>query len=135
MDIKAQLKQIQDKVLYRELQPIQSVEKQYIYINDQSYINFTSNDYLGIGQLEYQPQNFLDFIKTYSIHLSSSRLVSGNSVVYQQLEQAISEHFNFEDALILIVVTMRIWRYLIFLKIIMLLFFGSTESCQYNRRY
>lgn len=48
MDIKAQLKQIQDKVLYRELQPIQSVEKQYIYINDQSYINFTSNDYLGI---------------------------------------------------------------------------------------
>ena len=26
MDIKAQLKQIQDKVLYRELQPIQSVE-------------------------------------------------------------------------------------------------------------
>ena len=100
MDIKAQLKQIQDKVLYRELQPIQSVEKQYIYINDQSYINFTSNDYLGIGQLEYQPQNFLDFIKTYSIHLSSSRLVSGNSVVYQQLEQAISEHFNFEDALI-----------------------------------
>ena len=51
MDIKAQLKQIQDKVLYRELQPIQSVEKQYIYINDQSYINFTSNDYLGIGHI------------------------------------------------------------------------------------
>ena len=39
MDIKAQLKQIQDKGLYREFQPIQSVEKQYIYINDQSYIN------------------------------------------------------------------------------------------------
>ena len=36
MDIKAQLKQIQDKGLYREFQPIQSVEKQYIYINDQS---------------------------------------------------------------------------------------------------
>ena len=30
MDIKAQLKQIQDKGLYREFQPIQSVEKQYI---------------------------------------------------------------------------------------------------------
>ena len=53
MDIKAQLKQIQDKGLYRELQPIQSVEKQYIYINDQSYINFTSNDYLGIGPVSY----------------------------------------------------------------------------------
>ena len=26
--------------------------------------------------------------------------MSGNSVVYQQLEQAISEYFNFEDALI-----------------------------------
>ena len=34
MDIKAQLKQIQDKVLYRELQPIQSVEKQYIYMTN-----------------------------------------------------------------------------------------------------
>ena len=100
MDIKAQLKQIQDKGLYREFQPIQSVEKQYIYINDQSYINFTSNDYLGIGQVEYQPQNFLDFIKTYSIHLSSSRLVSGNSVVYQQLEQEMCNYLNFEDALI-----------------------------------
>ena len=58
MDIKAQLKQIQDKGLYRELQPIQSVEKQYIYINDQSYINFTSNDYLGIGPVESHPHNY-----------------------------------------------------------------------------
>ena len=48
MDIKAQLKQIQDKGLYRELQPIQSVEKQYIYINDQSYINSVSYTHLTL---------------------------------------------------------------------------------------
>lgn len=39
-------------------------------------------------------------MKTYSINLSSSRLVSGNSVIYDDLEQDISNYLNFEACLI-----------------------------------
>lgn len=49
MDVRAYLRQLQDKGLYRELRSVQSIHQQYIYIDDKPYINFTSNDYLGIG--------------------------------------------------------------------------------------
>ena len=100
MNSKNNLKKLQADGLYRQIQPIDFVYGKYISLNGQKYINFTSNDYLGLGQLDFNIEKFLKFMEAYSLNLSSSRLVSGNSIVYNELEHTISSFFNFESCLI-----------------------------------
>ena len=101
MNSQSNLKKLQEEGLYRELKSIESIRGKNISINGKNYINFTSNDYLGLGQLEFNIQDFSEFMNIYSPNLSSSRLVSGNSIIYEDLEYAISNWLNFKDCLIL----------------------------------
>lgn len=100
MNLQSNLKKLQEEGLYREFKSIESVRGKDISIDGKNYINFTSNDYLGLGQLEFSIQDFSEFMKIYSLNLSSSRLVSGNSIIYEDLEYAISNWLNFKDCLI-----------------------------------
>lgn len=100
MNSKSNLKKLQEEGLYRELKSIEFIRGKDIYIDGENYINFTSNDYLGLGQLEFNIQDFSEFMNIYSLNLSSSRLVSGNSVIYEDLECAISNWLNFKECLI-----------------------------------
>lgn len=51
MNIQRHLKNLHQSGMYRELKAIESVCGKFIFIDGQRYINFTSNDYLGLGQL------------------------------------------------------------------------------------
>lgn len=65
------------------------------------YINLSSNDYLGLSASSLQEQffaqlNFGDFI----LSNPSSRLMTGNSVHYERLEQTLAALYGDEDALV-----------------------------------
>ncbi|MGO3049825.1 pyridoxal phosphate-dependent aminotransferase family protein [Staphylococcus casei] len=100
MDIQQIIHDIKANGTYRTLKNITQVSGKYITINKTNYINFTSNDYLGIGQFNLNLESFQAFSKQFSHTLSSSRLISGNSVVYSNLEKSISQSFGFEDCFI-----------------------------------
>ncbi|MCU5746305.1 pyridoxal phosphate-dependent aminotransferase family protein [Staphylococcus sp. SQ8-PEA] len=96
MDFNKKLEKIREAGHLRTLTDIHSIEGKFITSTRGRYINFTSNDYLGLAQeqeyLPVHPQNHMD--------LASSRLVSGNSILYTTIERRMSEMFGFEAALV-----------------------------------
>jgi 8-amino-7-oxononanoate synthase len=101
-----------DTNLIRKLTP--TTHRQGIYIAEQGkkYINFSSNDYLGLGTNETIRKNFLEQIlalqSPYTENLfaealfssSSSRLLSGNSAPYIRLESFLANWYAKEAALL-----------------------------------
>ncbi|WLF83555.1 8-amino-7-oxononanoate synthase [Moraxella sp. ZY210820] len=66
----------------------------YMIKNGKTMLNLASNDYLGLASDDLLKQEFFD---TYSNHLmssSSSRLLTGNFAIYQQLESELDSYFG-----------------------------------------
>lgn len=79
-----------------------NIRGKYIDIDSKSYLNFSSNDYLGLTDLDLQ-KKFLGSLDTEQFILSnpSSRLITGNSTHYQQLEHTIEQLYTNKKALCL----------------------------------
>ena len=101
MDITQKLTQLKQQQRYRTLKEVHHIEGKTIRLGEHDYINFTSNDYLGLAQLPFDVEDFMRFVKRYGINLASSRLVSGNSVLYTEIEELMSRYYHFEDAVIM----------------------------------
>ncbi|MFN0296356.1 8-amino-7-oxononanoate synthase [Acinetobacter albensis] len=73
-----------------------------IQINQQSMLNLSSNDYLGLGSNLHLREQFFD--ETPNEHRimssSSSRLLTGNFPEYEQLENSLSDAFHGRAALL-----------------------------------
>ncbi|MCY1592684.1 pyridoxal phosphate-dependent aminotransferase family protein [Staphylococcus pettenkoferi] len=93
--------QLKQQQRYRTLKEVHHIEGKTIRLGERDYINFTSNDYLGLAQLAFYVEDFSKFVERYGTNLASSRLVSGNSVLYTEIEQLLSQHFDFEEAVIM----------------------------------
>lgn len=80
---------------------VQDIKKEgkYIIKNDKKLLNLSSNDYLGIAE-NFDVIN--DFLKTsnYSFGSASSRLLTGTSPVYKDLEETLCKTFKKEGALL-----------------------------------
>ena len=66
-------------------------------------IDFSSNDYLGFSNAELifsETQNILKERSIYSNGATGSRLISGNSLFYTEVEKEISTFHNSEEALV-----------------------------------
>lgn len=91
---------------FRTLNPVQKREGAYIFLGENKYLNFSSNDYLGltVRQEFYREfQQYLneeDFFKKYPLSSSSSRLLTGNPDVYEELEKELSLLYDRESALV-----------------------------------
>jgi 8-amino-7-oxononanoate synthase len=71
-----------------------------ITLDGQRLINFGSNDYLGLAGDERLMQAAIAAIKTYGTGSTGSRLITGHREVHRQLEQAIAQLKQTEDALV-----------------------------------
>ncbi|MEG1606749.1 MAG: 8-amino-7-oxononanoate synthase [Mucinivorans sp.] len=75
-----------------------------IIYNGHEYVNFSSNDYLGLSsRLELQDEFFDGLPRSHQMVMSnpSSRLMTGNSFEYNELEQSIASFMQTEAALVL----------------------------------
>lgn len=96
----------------RKLTPTTHRQGIYIFEDGKKYINFSSNDYLGLGSNEILRRNFLEQIlgkeAPFTENLfaealfssSSARLLSGNSAPYTRLENFIAKWYSKEAALL-----------------------------------
>lgn len=95
--IKADLSYLKTDNFYRKLKPVDN-QKGHLLVNGKKIINFNSNDYLGLAANQEIINNSLrDFNE---ISQCSSRLVGGNSTVFENLEKSLSMHRKTEASLV-----------------------------------
>lgn len=82
----------------RSVSDIEKVGK-YILLNGERYLNLSSNDYLGLAENKGIIKDFLKN-NTYSFGSASSRLLTGTSNTYKELEELLSSLYKKNKALL-----------------------------------
>src|SRR4051812_17959719 len=85
---------------YRELYPIANHYGKVIEIKGKSYINFASNDYLGLARSDQVKQAFIKGVEIYGYGSGGSPLVSGYSKHHQILEENFANFLGRESAIL-----------------------------------
>ncbi|KAM3091501.1 8-amino-7-oxononanoate synthase [Phormidesmis sp. 146-35] len=85
---------------HRSTQAINSLPGAVIEIEGRSYLNFASNDYLGLAGDDRLIQAAIDATKEWGTGSTGSRLVTGHRTLHRQLEHAIANLKQTEDALV-----------------------------------
>jgi len=89
--------------LQNQLRKIPNIEAKsdgIIVVDGVQYVNFASNDYLGISTKEDLREEFLRTNTNSLLSSASARLLTGSSVEYKELEATLSNLFNKEASLI-----------------------------------
>jgi 8-amino-7-oxononanoate synthase len=85
---------------YRSPQSIESCPGPVVKLASRRLINFASNDYLGLAGDDRLIQASIAATKEFGTGATGSRLVSGHRDLHRQLEQAIANLKQTEDALV-----------------------------------
>lgn len=85
---------------YRSVQAIQSRPGPKIILEGRQLLNFTSNDYLGLAGDQRLIAAAIAAIRELGTGSSGSRLLSGHRPLHHQLEQAIANWKQTDDALV-----------------------------------
>ena len=97
--IKQELESLKNKGQLRSIPNIESKSDGKIVIDGNEYINFASNDYLGIStKFDLRREFFKN--SDYLMSTASARLLTGSSPEYKALENTVAKIFNKERALI-----------------------------------
>jgi 8-amino-7-oxononanoate synthase len=101
-----QLGEIEQQGQLRHLVPVVHLDHGRIEINGLRYLNLAGNDYLGLAtngrQLEafFNEQNKDNLLECYGLGSTASRLMTGNTRPYAQLEQQLASLYQTEAALV-----------------------------------
>jgi glycine C-acetyltransferase len=98
--IKFELKELKEKDLFRKLACIESSHGPKISINGQTYVNFSSNDYLNLSGHRDIVKAASSALKKYGFGSGSSRLLSGTYPAHKRLEDRITEFKGTQAALV-----------------------------------
>ncbi|MBI4687405.1 MAG: 8-amino-7-oxononanoate synthase [Nitrospirae bacterium] len=99
-EFRKELERLEHKGLLRKLSYIDSRKASRILINRQSYINFSSNDYLGLSEHPEIIKASVSALKKYGFGSGGSRLLSGSHIPHKRLEERIARFKGTESALI-----------------------------------
>jgi 8-amino-7-oxononanoate synthase len=95
-----ELNAIKKKGLLRTLSPVGSFKRAKIFVNGKIFINFSSNDYLGLSRHPSVIKATITALKKYGLGTGSSRLLSGSCCSHHNLEQKIADFKRTERALV-----------------------------------
>ncbi len=84
----------------RKLKPAASRHGGKICFNNKEYVDFSSNDYLGLSSHPRLIAAAKEAIETYGAGSSASRLLSGDLDIYHKLEEGVAEFKGKEAALV-----------------------------------
>ncbi len=100
MDLIEELEQRKEDGLLRTRQAISSAQGSIINIEEEEYINFSSNDYLGMSNNAELKNCMIDAISKYGIGAASSPLIVGHLTPHKLLEEKLSLFLNRDASLV-----------------------------------
>lgn len=86
--------------LLRTLKPLRPAGPGRVYINDVEYLNFSSNDYLGLAGHPRLLEESQKALNEYGTSSSASRLMSGDFSIHHQLEEMTADFMGKEKAIL-----------------------------------
>lgn len=84
----------------RKLTPLLSKDGILIKVNGKTFINFSSNDYLGLSQHPEMVKTAKEAAEKFGAGSSSSRLLTGDNELFQELEEKMANFKKKESALV-----------------------------------
>ena len=94
------LGEIRDAGLWRELREIESAQPARIKFGGREFINFSSNDYLGLAGHPALGQASREAIEQFGVGSGASRLICGSLQPHHELESALAKWQGTEAALV-----------------------------------
>jgi 8-amino-7-oxononanoate synthase len=85
---------------YRKVQAITSGAGSIVALEGKTMLNFASNDYLGLAGDEQLKRAAIEAIQRYGTGSTGSRLLSGQRPIHHELETAIAQWKQTEDAIV-----------------------------------
>lgn len=98
--LQSSLKTIHKAGWHRSTRMMTSAPGPSIQIEGVSYLNFSSNDYLGLANDPRLKAAAIEAIEHYGTGTTGSRLVTGDRPLHHQLERSIAQFKGTEDALV-----------------------------------
>ena len=87
------------KKLFRELQDRRSPQGTRIVFDGREYLNFSSNDYLGLANHPFIIERVRQALDSYGFGAGASRLLGGGSSLHNELETRVAQFKKTESAL------------------------------------
>ena len=98
--LNAELAQLRKDGLYRQLRTVASAPGPHVVIEGRKFLNFSSNDYLGLANDPVLKRAATAAIKRYGVGAGASRLVCGNLAPYDELEAKLARFKKKEAAIV-----------------------------------
>ncbi len=86
--------------LFRQRQILQSGQNRFIKLNDRIYLNFSSNDYLGLASQPFLTKAWQEGLERWGAGSGASPLVTGYTQAHADLEQTLAEWLGLEAVLL-----------------------------------
>ncbi|MBM3254662.1 MAG: aminotransferase class I/II-fold pyridoxal phosphate-dependent enzyme, partial [Candidatus Omnitrophica bacterium] len=97
---KEDLETLKKENLFRILRCVESAQGPRFILEAKEVINMCSNNYLGLANHPRLKESAKKAIEKYGIGSGASRLVSGNNILYKELEDRIASFKETESALV-----------------------------------
>ena len=100
-DLKVRLEARTSAGLGRKMLNVSARHGKHIVIDGQTYLNFSSNDFLGLAQEPAAADTLARLCARHGVGSGASRLVTGTSSSTLEAENSLARHFGHESCLIL----------------------------------
>ncbi len=98
--IKQELDALKQAGLYREPKTIENISGAKVTIAGKEYMNFCSNNYLGLASHPKVKAKAIAIIKEFGFGAGASRLICGNTTIHEELEKKLAKFKKREAAIV-----------------------------------
>ncbi len=98
--LEEELRHLRKVGLYRSLKSIEKIDGPRITIDKKEYLNFCSNNYLGLAGHPLVIEKAIEAIKAFGFGAGASRLISGNTILHEELEKRLAKFKGREAAIV-----------------------------------
>src|SRR5471030_1324620 len=98
-ELTQRLEALREQGLHRELRRVDSAQGPRIKIGDKTFLNFSSNDYLGLANHPALKESAIKAVEKFGAGAGASRLICGSLAPFHELEESLADFKKTEAAL------------------------------------
>lgn len=99
-DLKKRTEYLKSENLFREIYNSEQLENSIIIKNGKKLTSFSCNDYLGLSHNKKLIESSISAVEKYGTSAGASRLITGNNILYNELEKNIAKLHGCTEAVV-----------------------------------